>query len=130
MEKEEVVRGLEKEQLIRGCEKIIDRLAEEEEITERIMIPSVRHAIGAAAWIALSDEQRMETMRDLFRAFKAGFNVKLVDDRMTREDLQHVRNAIDHLNSDEEYKIHNAIIHLESILKEYKEPQRNTSTEE
>ncbi len=134
---------MEKEQLIRGCEKIIDRLAEEEDITERIMIPAVRYALGAEAWIAMSDDARMKAMRDLFRAFKSAFNVKLIDDNMTREDLQDVKNIGTHIRDAfaaliSEYpdvtrakdELHNAAVHVDKILKEYQEPQRETSVEE
>jgi N-glycosylase/DNA lyase len=137
---------MDREQLVRGCEKIIDLFAEEEDVTERIMIPAVRHAIGAQAWITMSDDERMEEMRNLFRAFKAAFNVRLIDDRMTREDLQRVQAIREHIKtilkwspSDEVFEAASSIhYHVTQILAEYKlvetpdytPPQRNTSISE
>jgi hypothetical protein len=84
---------MEKEQLVRGCEKILEEFAEYGDVADEIMTTAVRHAIGAEAWIGMSESARTEAKRDLFRAFKAGFNAKFVEDHMTREDLEHLKQA-------------------------------------
>ena len=82
-----------KEELIRGGEKILEEFAEYGDVADEIMTTAVRHAIGAEAWLGMNRTQQTEAMRDLFRAFKAAFQVKLIDDRMMREDLEHLEQA-------------------------------------
>ena len=80
------------EELIRGCEKIIEEFSEYES-SDEIMTNAVRHAIGAESWLELTEEEKTEHKRELFRAFKAGFNVKFIDDHLTKDDILMLKKA-------------------------------------
>ena len=112
------------EELVRGCEKIIELFAESEH-SDEIMTDAVRAAISPSEWLNLGEDDKIEYKRELFRAFKAGFNVKLIDDKLTREDLEHLKDAKMHLHrayilavGSEELRseIHNTLAHVEQAM--------------
>ncbi|KKN65785.1 hypothetical protein LCGC14_0478300 [marine sediment metagenome] len=87
-----------KEELVRGCMTVIEKLPEYD-TADDLMISGVRAAISTKLWIESSPEGREEFKRELYRALKAGFAVKDVDDHLTREDLEILDECIERMES-------------------------------
>ena len=87
-----------KEELVRGCMTVIEKLPEYD-TADDLMISGVRAAIPIKTWIESSPEGRVELTRELYRALKAGFQVKDVDDHLTREDLEILDECIERMET-------------------------------
>ena len=83
-----------KEEIFRGCETIIQKLPEYDS-SDDLMIEGVRAAVSVKEWIDASPEAREDLKRELYRAFKAVFQVTDIDDHLTREDLKHLEKAVE-----------------------------------
>ena len=105
------------EQIQRGVEKLIEALPEYE-MSEDLLIEAAHHAIGTKQWIE-DIEGREEVKRDIYRALKVLGNVKLPDDKLTREDLEELGSALICLTDPvTESDIESAISHIRKAMKQ------------
>ena len=110
-----------KEELVRGCMTVIEKLPEFD-CADDVMIEGVRAALPIKTWIEASPEGKEEYKRELYRALKAGFQVKDVDDHLVREDLELLDASIAILENPEEYDaIEDPVAHAIELLKKVRE---------
>ena len=85
-----------KEELVRGCMTVIEKLPEFD-CADDLIIEGVRAALPIKTWIEAAPEGREDFKREMYRALKAGFSVKDVDDHLMREDLKTLKEIIERM---------------------------------
>jgi len=85
------------EQIQRGVEKLIEDLPDYS-FADDLLIAAARRAVGTNQWIDDIDG-REDYKRDIYRALKVLGGVKIQEDKLTREDLADLNDALEWLNS-------------------------------
>lgn len=82
-----------RDELIRSAQQVIEALPEYS-IAEDILDTAITRTMGTSFITSLPLEEVDETRRAVYRTLKQAFDVTLVDDHATREDLDNLRHAV------------------------------------
>lgn len=131
MENETERKQLTPEEIKRGLEKLIGALPEYD-LADDLLTEAARQAVSPEVWLDTTPDGRFEIKRDIYRALKKLGEVELIDDKLTREDLDSLQQSIEHLAtaalelqngkistgaSVALIEITNAIIHIKTAMK-------------